>query len=44
MIFLLAIARLLLTGVFGASGIAKLADLSGTRKSITDFGLPEFLA
>lgn len=26
------------------SGIAKIADLSGTRKSIADFGLPKFLA
>src|ERR1700680_980546 len=43
MISVLVIARLLLAAVFGVSGIAKLADLSGTRKSIADFGLPGFL-
>ncbi len=41
---ILVIARLLLAALFGVSGIAKLIDLPGTRKSITDFGLPAFLA
>ena len=44
MISVLVIGRLLLAAVFGVSGIAKIADLSGNRKSIADFGLPEFLA
>jgi len=44
MISLMVIARLLLAAVFGVSGIAKIADLPGARKSIADFGLPEFLA
>lgn len=40
----MVIARVLLAILFGISGIAKFADLAGTRKSITDFGLPTFLA
>ena len=32
--------RLILVVVFGVAGIAKLADLKGTRKALTDFGVP----
>lgn len=42
-LFLLA-ARLTLAGVFGLAGIAKLLDLQGVRKAITDFGAPKWLA
>lgn len=42
-IFLL-IARLVLTGVFGVAGIAKLFDLKGSQKAVADFGVPEGLA
>ncbi|HMQ32431.1 MAG TPA: TlpA disulfide reductase family protein [Chloroflexaceae bacterium] len=37
---LLALARLLLSGVFAISGLAKLADLGGTRESLRAFGAP----
>ena len=40
---ILLIARLVLAGVFGVAGITKLADPSGSRKSMADFGVPEFL-
>src|ERR1700691_4055383 len=36
--------RLLLALVFGVAGVAKLLDLAGSRKSLVNFGLPEFLA
>jgi thiol-disulfide isomerase/thioredoxin len=36
--------RLLLAVVFGVAGVAKLLDLAGSRKSLVNFGLPEFLA
>jgi peroxiredoxin len=39
-IFLL-ILRLLLAGVFGAAGIAKLFDRAGTEKAFKDFGAPD---
>jgi peroxiredoxin len=44
MTVILLIARLLVSGVFLAAGAAKCADLKGTRKSLVDFGLPEWLA
>ena len=40
----LLIARLVLAGVFTLAGLAKLSDLKGSRKAITDFGLPAVLA
>jgi peroxiredoxin/uncharacterized membrane protein YphA (DoxX/SURF4 family) len=41
---LVLVARLALAAVFLVSGVAKLADRSGSRKSVRDFGLPEALA
>lgn len=41
MSIVLLVARLALTAVFAASGIAKLADLSGTRRAIAGFGFRE---
>lgn len=41
---ILLLARLILAVVFGISGVAKLADPAGSRKSMTGFGLPESLA
>ncbi len=40
----LLVGRLLLALVFGVAGIAKLADRKGSRRAITDFGLPGALA
>lgn len=40
----LLIARLFLAVVFCVAGIAKIADLKGSRKATVDFGLPERLA
>ena len=40
----LFLARMLLTTLFGFAGIAKLLDLKGSRKAMTDFGVPEWLA
>jgi thiol-disulfide isomerase/thioredoxin len=40
----LLIARLVLGAVFALAGVAKLADLEGSRKAIIDFGLPSALA
>jgi thiol-disulfide isomerase/thioredoxin/uncharacterized membrane protein YphA (DoxX/SURF4 family) len=40
----LLIARLVLAVVFILAGLAKLSDLKGSRKAITDFGLPAVLA
>jgi thiol-disulfide isomerase/thioredoxin/uncharacterized membrane protein YphA (DoxX/SURF4 family) len=40
----LLIARLVLAAVFILAGVAKLSDLKGSRKAITDFGLPAVLA
>jgi uncharacterized membrane protein YphA (DoxX/SURF4 family)/peroxiredoxin len=37
-------ARLLLAAVFIVAGWAKLADAAGTRRSMTDFGVPAMLA
>jgi thioredoxin-related protein/uncharacterized membrane protein YphA (DoxX/SURF4 family) len=39
----LLIARLLLSAVFAIAGIGKLADLSGSRRTLTDFGMPRVL-
>ena len=36
--------RLLLAAVFGVAGVAKLLDYEGSRKSLVNFGLPEFLS
>lgn len=41
---ILLFARLILAVVFGIAGIAKLADLTGSRKSIAGFGIPKSLA
>lgn len=37
-------ARLALALIFGVAGIAKLNDTAGTRRALTDFGLPEWFA
>ncbi len=42
-IALLAV-RLILAAVFGVAGVAKLADLSGSRQAIAGFGIPASLA
>jgi thiol-disulfide isomerase/thioredoxin/uncharacterized membrane protein YphA (DoxX/SURF4 family) len=38
------IARLILAAVFAVAGIAKLLDRQGTKKSLPQFGVPDFLA
>jgi peroxiredoxin len=38
------VARLVLAAIFIVSGLAKLADRSGSRKAVADFGIPEGLA
>ena len=40
----LLLARLLLAGVFIVAGAAKLADRTGSRQGIIDFGVPATLA
>src|SRR5918992_4961346 len=40
----LLIARLVLAAVFTIAGVAKLADLQGSRQAIVDFGVPSALA
>lgn len=40
----LLVARLLLVAVFAVAGLAKLADLAGSRQAVQDFGVPQFLA
>ena len=40
----LLICRLLLAAVFLVAGLAKLADLSGSRQAVRDFGIPARLA
>ncbi len=40
----LLLAKLVLAGVFGVAGLAKLADLPGSRQAVVGFGLPERLA
>jgi peroxiredoxin/uncharacterized membrane protein YphA (DoxX/SURF4 family) len=44
MILLLLLARLLLSIVFLVAGVAKLADLAGSRQAMRDFGVPGKLA
>jgi peroxiredoxin len=44
MAFALLASRVLLAGVFLLAGAAKLADRTGSRKAIVDFGLPAPLA
>ena len=41
---IILLARIVLTVVFGIAGIAKFADLSGSKKLMSSFGLPEFMA
>lgn len=36
--------RLLLAGVFTTAGVAKLLDLTGSRRALEDFGVPARLA
>jgi peroxiredoxin/uncharacterized membrane protein YphA (DoxX/SURF4 family) len=40
----LLICRALLAGVFLIAGVAKLADLAGSRRAVGEFGVPERLA
>jgi peroxiredoxin len=42
--FALLLARLLLAAVFAVAGLAKLADLPGSRQAMRDFGAPAWLA
>src|SRR6266513_3729768 len=44
MILLLMLARLVLVAVFLVAGVAKLADLAGSRQAMRDFGVPGKLA
>jgi peroxiredoxin len=44
MAIVLLIARILLAAVFLVAGIAKLADLAGSRQAMRDFGIPAKLA
>src|SRR5882724_4884411 len=44
MILLLMLARLVLVAVFLVAGVAKLADLAGSRQAMRDFGVPARLA
>ena len=44
MTIVLLIARLVSSAVFAVSGVAKLADQKGTRRAITEFGLPRRFA
>lgn len=37
----LLVFRLFLAAVFGLAGVAKLADLAGSRKAVSNFGVPE---
>lgn len=41
---LLFILRILLVGIFGVAGIAKLYDLDGSKKAMQGFGVPEGIA
>jgi peroxiredoxin len=41
---ILLVARLLLAGVFGVAGLAKLTDRTGSRQAMIDFGVPGPLA
>lgn len=44
MSLLLLFSRLLLASVFMVAGVAKLADLHGSRQAMRDFGVPSLLA
>ena len=44
MSLLLLLLRLVLAGVFAVAGLAKLADLAGSRQAMRDFGVPGKLA
>ena len=41
---ILLLARLLLAAIFIVAGLSKLADLKGSRRALSEFGLPPFLA
>jgi peroxiredoxin len=40
----LLLARLLLAAIFGIAALTKLADLAGSTKSVTEFGVPQAFA
>jgi methylamine dehydrogenase accessory protein MauD len=40
----LLVCRLVLAGVFVTAGLAKLADLAGSRQAVVEFGVPQRLA
>jgi len=40
----LLIFRLFLAGIFAVAGVAKLADPAGSRKAVSDFGVPSPVA
>jgi peroxiredoxin/uncharacterized membrane protein YphA (DoxX/SURF4 family) len=40
----LLVSRLLLAAIFAVAGLAKLADLPGSRQAVRDFGVPAWLA
>lgn len=40
MVYVILFARLLLVAVFLISGVAKLLDLAGSRRAMSDFGIP----
>lgn len=42
--WLALIARLILAAVFAAASVAKLADRTGTKRAVVDFGAPERFA
>src|SRR5438132_853184 len=44
MALVLLAARLALAGIFAVAGLAKLADLKGSRRAMRDFGVPARLA
>jgi uncharacterized membrane protein YphA (DoxX/SURF4 family) len=44
MTLLLLFVRLLLAAAFLVAGLAKLADLTGSRQALPDFGVPAVLA
>lgn len=41
---LLLVIRLFLFSIFALAGIGKLLDLSGSKRAVTEFGVPDFLA
>lgn len=40
----LFLVRIILFAIFALAGIAKLYDLQGSKKAVSDFGMPDFLA